>query len=347
MIERLEPRRLFAVTLSHRVLTVTGSLGVDQITLLTVPQVFSPWLHREFIVRINGKVKGQFDRNHIDRVIVDGGAGDDWINASGAGDIHFFPDVGLPSGHPFSCQLEGGAGRDTLLAGQGDLVMGGSGNDLLLSDSGGATLSGGKGNDRLKGGYGNDVLWGGDGDDLLSDQAPPADAPSVGGADHFIGGRGIDTIDYSNRVDNLLIAIGSIVLPSDISQGLVRDPADVLPPVKAYAPFNSAQLAGTGYLEGDVIDTDVENVIGGSGSDVIWGSAGNNVLVGGAGNDSFFGGDGIDAFYGNAGDDSVFAYEDAGPERISGGEGRDFAQYADASLLNVEKLQQLIIVRPL
>ena len=69
MIERLEPRRLFAVTLSHRVLTVTGSLGVDQITLLTVPQVFSPWLHREFIVRINGKVKGQFDRNHIDRVI--------------------------------------------------------------------------------------------------------------------------------------------------------------------------------------------------------------------------------------------------------------------------------------
>ena len=114
------------------------------------------------------------------------------------------------------------------------------------------------------------------------------------------------------------------------------------PPVKTYPPFDSTHLAGSGYLEGDQIDSDVENVIGGSGNDVIWGSGFQNILIGGAGNDCIVGGGGADTFYGGAGNDRFFAYGDeSNNERIVGGEGKDFAQYTTAQLVKVERLQQL------
>jgi Ca2+-binding RTX toxin-like protein len=352
MIQRLEPRRLFAVTLDHRVLTITGSPGVDQITLLTVADFRT--LHQSLIVRINGKIKGQFDRSHIDHFRVDGGGGDDWIDARNIAPMFSFSPWGSTgvTTHAYSCQLAGSAGRDTLMAGGSAFMAGGNGDDLLLGGSYNDTLTGGAGNDRLKGGFGDDLLSGGDGNDILSDDVPYFDVPSAAGADRFIGGRGSDTVDYSNRIDDLLIAIGSIQLPPDAQPPLTifdpNHPQPPEPPVKTYPPFDSTQLAGTGYLEGDVIDRDVENVIAGSGNDVIWGSGGSNVLTGGAGNDSFFGGAGSDTFYGNAGDDRFYAYGDeSGAERIVGGEGRDFAQYTTAQLVKVERLQQLIVLHPL
>ncbi|WP_439924288.1 calcium-binding protein [Nitrobacter sp. JJSN] len=67
--------------------------------------------------------------------------------------------------------LIGGAGNDTLVGVQGDVMQGGAGNDLFLL-SGGApgvnsTLEGGAGNDtfRIASHSGNDTIFGGDGKD--------------------------------------------------------------------------------------------------------------------------------------------------------------------------------------
>jgi Ca2+-binding RTX toxin-like protein len=74
----------------------------------------------------------------------------------------------------------------------------------------------------------------------------------------------------------------------------------------------------------------IENIIGGSGSDVIIGSAGDNVLFGGDGNDAINasygndildGGAGNDSLLGDAGDDEI--YGDAGNDSLAGGVGND------------------------
>jgi Ca2+-binding RTX toxin-like protein len=51
--------------------------------------------------------------------------------------------------------------------------------------------------------------------------------------------------------------------------------------------------------------TGIENVVGGSGNDVLTGDAGANVLDGGLGNDTLNGGGGADTLIGGAGNDSM------------------------------------------
>jgi RHS repeat-associated protein len=84
---------------------------------------------------------------------VDGGSGNDLINASGV--------TRATSG----LTLRGGAGTDILIGGAGnDHLFGGAGSDLLF---------GGDGNDRLVGGAGIDLLVGGRGSDELIQGDPP------------------------------------------------------------------------------------------------------------------------------------------------------------------------------
>ncbi|HTV69701.1 MAG TPA: cadherin domain-containing protein [Rhizobiaceae bacterium] len=62
--------------------------------------------------------------------------------------------------------IDGGAGDDFLAAGDGDdTLLGDTGNDTLIGGSGGDGLDGGTDNDRLVGGEGDDTLDGGEGDD--------------------------------------------------------------------------------------------------------------------------------------------------------------------------------------
>ncbi|HUQ08696.1 MAG TPA: hypothetical protein VM146_00170 [Steroidobacteraceae bacterium] len=83
----------------------------------------------------------------LDSVTIDGGAGRDVIDATGA------------DGSAARIVLSGGAGNDVLIAGRGGMhLSGGAGNDLLI---------GGYGNDVLEAGTGHDVLRGGAGDDLF------------------------------------------------------------------------------------------------------------------------------------------------------------------------------------
>ena len=127
--------------------------------------------------------------------------------------------------------VSGGAGNDLLYGGAGvDILLGGTGNDELFGEADNDTLDGGTGNDKLDGGTGNDVLSGGTGNDLLVGGA---------GADTFNGGDGTDTVSYAASA-----GIGGNGLTIDL--------------------FNATVTAGqgTGDAQGDVINADIEIIIG-------------------------------------------------------------------------------------
>ena len=169
-----------------------------------------------------------------------------------------------------------------------DAVTGGRGPDDLYGDGGADTLSGGGGFDQLFGGAGNDTLF----DDLT-------------GA-YFDGGRGIDTLNFSNS------ATGVAVYGSSVETGVTVE-------------------MGTGSVTithgGDSFQNRVfgiENLTGSAYNDVLWGDATNNVIRGGAGND-FLNGSGLggdrDRLFGDAGNDLLFA--NSGVDELTGGAGAD------------------------
>ncbi len=230
------------------------------------------------------------------RNLLDGGAGTDTL-AGGAG----------------SDTLTGGAGNDTLTGGGGDdvldggpgddVVSGGDSNDLLQSSQGTdalhgdagddrlvvsgsdpVTLDGGDGNDTLQGGDGNDALQGGNGDDRLDGGA---------GADVLSGGPGNDTVDYSQRVAPVFVTVGA---------------------------GSDDGAAG----EHDTVESDVEQVLGGAGDDVLTAGTTAVQLHGGPGNDTLHGGPGSDLLDGGVGDDRLFA-RSASPDRdtVRCGDGTD------------------------
>lgn len=95
------------------------------------------------------------------RDLVDGGAGNDWI--------------------------EGGDDRDTLLGGEGnDTIDGGDDRDLIDGGAGADSLIGGEGSDTICGKDGDDTIIGGEGADSLS---------GGDGRDLFVGGTIGDVID--------------------------------------------------------------------------------------------------------------------------------------------------------
>ena len=169
---------------------------------------------------------------------------------------------------------------------------------------------GGSGNDRLIGGRAPNTLIGG------------------AGADIVCGGTGLDTMDYSSRSEQLNVTVGA-------DSGDPEDPDDGDPngedcePVQGGVDEKGADDCvpndgGASDLDAttgrrDCIAASVENVTGGSGSDVMVGNdprvspigeprgeiIGKNHFQGGGGNDIFDGGLGADTFDGGNGSDWV------------------------------------------
>jgi VCBS repeat-containing protein len=160
----------------------------------------------------------------------------------------------VPAGTPGDDELTGTAGDDVILAGDGD--------DVVLAGAGNDTVEGGEGDDELHGEAGDDLLKGGAGDDRLFGGV--GNDVLVGGAgdDLLDGGEGIDTADYSTDTAGVTVNLAE------------------------------------GYAEGDEAGSDelvsIENVIGGSGDDILIGDDGDNVFVGGLGHDVIDGGAGFD-----------------------------------------------------
>lgn len=157
----------------------------------------------------------------------------------------------LPPGGP----MVGTAGDDELAGTSGDdVILAGFGDDTVLAGAGNDRVEGGEGDDTLQGESGNDTLLGGAGDDELV--GGTGDDLLSGGArdDTLDGGEGIDTADYAGDAAGVNV---------DLSAG---------------------------EAEGDAAGSDtlvsIENVIGGSGDDVLAGDAGDNRLKGGEGTDT-------------------------------------------------------------
>jgi Ca2+-binding RTX toxin-like protein len=206
--------------------------------------------------------------------------------------------------------LEGSDGADVLNGGAGDDgLVGFAGDDQLRGDDDNDTISGGDGSDALAGGNGNDVLGlpgapgplgtqpergddqedGGAGDDLLRAGSGPSGTTSD--RDALNGGAGNDTVTYANRTAGVT------------------------------ASLDGAQDDGVAG-EGDKVSTDVENLTGGTGNDLLVGDAAGNSLDGGAGNDLVVGGAGNDSLLGQAGDDDL--YGDAGADTAIGAADEDY-----------------------
>ena len=177
----------------------------------------------------------------------------------------------------------GGGGNDTILGGRGsDNISGEAGNDEIRGERGSERLDGGEGEDVLFGEHGNDSLKGsaGNGDRL---DAGPGDDSLDGGAGDFdvvIGGPGRDAVGGG---------------PGE------HDIADYREAGGAVTVDLGAQA--TSGAEGERL-SEIEDAVGGSGSDTLAGSAATpNRLDGGAGDDRLRSAGGGDEAFGGPGSD--------------------------------------------
>ncbi len=144
--------------------------------------------------------------------------------------------------------------------------------NTILGDETSSLLLGTEFQDNIFGLGGNDVLEGLAGDDLLDGGT---------GNDTLVGGSGLgnDTLDGGPGEDTAVF--------TSTSQGIT---------VNLQANFTSGAEIGVDQI----VSGSVENVIGGSGNDLLVGDAGDNDLFGGDGNDILSGGAGDDLLDGDA-----------------------------------------------
>jgi len=229
--------------------------------------------------------------------------------------------VNLGSGGADSLRIRGTTGNDKFVMGVNGVAVNtdsnldvvysnvdevilslGPGNDTFSGAGGtggtGAALTssitvyGGAGNDTLRGGDGDDTLSGGEGNDTFTN------GTVADGADTINGGNGTDLMDYSARTASVTVTIDGVA-----DDGAVG--------------------------ETDNVGTDVENLKGGLGDDVLTGSTGDNVIWGGLGADTIDGDDGDDTLNGDAGDDIFLCGTSTnGADVMSGGAGTDLADYS-------------------
>lgn len=150
--------------------------------------------------------------------------------------------------------LIGGAGRDIIFGNEGnDDIVAGGGADMIFGDEGDDRIIGQDGDDYINAGAGNDIVFGGDGDDMFVAQTDDGD-------DVYYGDDGTDTLDMSAITANTTANLGT----GFMGRGSV----------------SSEQT-------GDDIIWSVENIITGSGDDVITASGSVNVMEGGDGDNTF------------------------------------------------------------
>ncbi len=182
--------------------------------------------------------------------------------------------------------IAGASGADTL-SGQGRVggraLVVPSGLDASAGAIGATSLPmrvfGGAGNDTLTGGNGNDLLDGMEGDDALY----ASGTLGTDGNDAFVGGDGRDTADYGTRTASTYLSIGH-GRTSTTSAGAACSSANT------NNRGDDGAYDASGQLECDDIDATVENLVGGSGTDVLIGSTASNTIRGGGGSDYLWGG---------------------------------------------------------
>ena len=168
MIEELESRRMWSVTVDDGVLTVNGTAADDVIIfdrqLAHVTGIAGGTAGPYIVVNMNDETD-YVPLTGISRIVVRAGAGDDVVSIPRKFILwRLYPIGEEPPDDPIELSqilpatVFGEDGDDRLVGGNGDDVLrGGSGND---------TLRGRSGDDRLFGGRGVDQVFGGAGDDM-------------------------------------------------------------------------------------------------------------------------------------------------------------------------------------
>jgi Ca2+-binding RTX toxin-like protein len=206
-----------------------------------------------------------------------------------------------------------GGSRNDSLTGNGiaNLMLGGGGSDFISGEAGSDSLTGGSGDDNMVGGGGDDFLIGGSGGDNYhfdADLSLGSDVVEEGvdvGADllNFRSTTTVGvTVDLSNR--GLQVVNGNLSLTI---------PATLLS-----------------------VST-IENVFGGSQSDLLTGNELGNSLYGSDGNDTMLGGGGSDFMVGGADNDTYHFDADSplGSDTVADTSGTDVADFSLTTSLGV------------
>ena len=264
-----------------------------------------------------------------------GGAGDDTLTGPAAREGRYYLDPLTLDGGPGADRLSsagrharllGGDGADTLAGGTfPDVLDGGAGNDVLSGGADADTLDGGTGADRIAGGDGIDTVdYAGRRGDLrltlddVADDGEAGEHDQLGGdVERLVGGRGDDllsgnhggnTLEGGAGDDHLFGGGGRDVLyggagsdTADFSD--LRDDARITMVEAGHSTVYGGHIPTED--RGDRFYDDVENVIGGSGDDILTGNTHANRLDGGPGDDVLDGGRGPDVLSGGPGFDTT------------------------------------------
>lgn len=323
-------------------MTILVGTNIDDVITLTAVG----GSRTEFILEVNGNTQSITAPNVINKVIVNGGLGNDTITFNdvsngcayggpgndvitnnGVTRSFLFGEDGddIINGGRGQDYIEGGLGYDEIFGGNGidiihcgdlvdfdfgpNLVFGGPGADEIFGSFGDDMLNGGDGFDYVEGGDGNDTILGGLAQDMLFGDS---------GDDIINGGEGNDTIYGGLGDDEIFGSSGRDAIFGETGEDFIN-----------------------GGVGNDTIDggSQDDTVIGGDGADIIYGRNGNDILngnrlgdtiYGGTGDDTINGGDGADQIFGQAGNDVLRGNNhsdviDGGPgdDTLTGGQGND------------------------
>ena len=191
----------------------------------------------------------------------------------------------MPSAGQLFVALYGGEGDDWLI---GTNV---GSEDVLDGQGGDDALYGRGGVDILRGGPGNDILYGGQGNDTFISEI------LVDGGDEMHGGPDLDYVSYQTRPSTMPVTV-------TVGNGLADDGAPG---------------------EGDLVDGNIEIIVGTSGPDVLIGSEGPEQLDGRDGDDQLVGGSGDDLLLGGNDNDTLDGGD--GADLLDGGNDHDTVTY--------------------
>jgi hypothetical protein len=222
----------------------------------------------------------------ISAITADLGAGDDDLAAF----TQFCPQPSLCSTLALPLTVTAGPGDDT--------VIGGNRDD---------TLSGGEGDDYLYGGPGNDTLDGGAGNDIfLADPGTFGLLAGTPGTNSYVGGPGIDAIEYASQSPNpngVTVTLNGLADDGPGNDNVQVDDVFTTQPTGIYSGVSGSF---------STVDT----------NDHVTGDAGDNLIITGPGDDVVDGGAGFDTYDTGAGNDTIDA-QDGNAERIDCGDGND------------------------
>ena len=337
MFQLLEARRLMAVTFE----TVGRDLyvrGDDAANVIRFDGNYEG--AGQVVISVTGQATRSFGLAAFDNIYVLAGGGNDRVEVSN--DL---------SGGTFVLDVRGGAGNDTLSAGESvDAVLrgeagndalrgarhsdGGDGNDVIygyttISDGPGEadSLTGGAGNDTIYGLGGNDTIDAGSGDDVIVLERNSVDPEfvqvNVGTGNNrvetdvdgnYTFGSGNDTLFTSSGGDYDLGGGNDTLLTSVAGNYNLGDGDDV-------ATLGVDVLGNFREIYGNI------NVFGGNGNDRIDAGAASRSSIaklrldGGGDNDWLRGSALSDVLYGRAGHDTLFGGD--GNDILDGGTGND------------------------